>query len=125
MTPRDVNDIKQLLLDGKSKGCLDLDAVSRLLPPESLTSEQIDEVMSVLGDLEIDVVDGEEFAVVAGEALGDAAERDRAHAGLHCALMRRSSARSARSIAKPTTPMPIIPHITTAVARLLWPWTIR
>ena len=71
MTPRDVNDIKQLLLDGKSKGCLDLDAVSRVLPPESLTGEQIDEVMTVLGDLDIDVVDEPSAEEVALDATDD------------------------------------------------------
>ncbi len=57
-----VNDIKQLLEDGKSKGFLTIDDVDRVLPSESMTGEQIDEVMTVMRELDIEVV---------GEALGD------------------------------------------------------
>ncbi len=57
MEPRDLNDIKQLLETGKAKGFLTVDDVNRLLPSESMTGEQIEEVMTMLGELDIDVVE--------------------------------------------------------------------
>ena len=57
MDPRDLNDIKQLLETGKAKGFLTVDDVHRLLPSESMTGEQIDEVMAMLGELDIDVIE--------------------------------------------------------------------
>jgi len=54
---RDRKEVQQLLEKGKSKGFLTYDEVNDALPPEMVTSEQIDDLMMLLGDEDIEVVD--------------------------------------------------------------------
>jgi len=54
---RERKEIQALLDKGRSKGYLTYDELNEALPPDMVTSEQIDELMMLLGDECIDVVD--------------------------------------------------------------------
>ncbi len=49
--------VKQLISMGKEKGYLTYDEVNDLLPPDIVSSDQIDDLMMMFGEMEIDVVD--------------------------------------------------------------------
>ncbi|MFW6050510.1 MAG: RNA polymerase sigma factor RpoD [Myxococcota bacterium] len=69
-------EVRALLERGRSKGYLTYDELNEGLPPEMVTSEQIDDLMVILGGEEIEVVDSS--AQVKGrrdDANGDAAPR--------------------------------------------------
>ncbi|MBI1921232.1 MAG: RNA polymerase sigma factor RpoD [Geobacter sp.] len=57
MAKKSVGDMKQLIDLGKEKGFLTYDEVNDLLPPDILSSEQIDDVMSMFGEMDIEIVD--------------------------------------------------------------------
>ena len=52
-----MEEVKQLIDIGKEKGFLTYDEVNDILPPDIVSSEQIDDVMSMFGEMEIEVVD--------------------------------------------------------------------
>lgn len=52
-----MDEVKQLIDLGKEKGFLTYDEVNDLLPPDMVSSEQIDDVMSMFGEMDIEVVD--------------------------------------------------------------------
>jgi RNA polymerase primary sigma factor len=54
---KDRRDIQQLLLKGKDKGFVTFQEVNESLPDDVVTSDQMDDLVSFLGDSEIDVVD--------------------------------------------------------------------
>ncbi|AJE02358.1 RNA polymerase sigma factor RpoD [Geobacter pickeringii] len=56
MAKKSTDEVKQLIDLGKEKGFLTYDEVNDLLPPD-ISSEQIDDVMSMFGEMDIDVVD--------------------------------------------------------------------
>ena len=49
--------VKQLISMGKEKGYLTYDEVNDLLPPDIVSSDQIDDLMMMFGEMEIEVVD--------------------------------------------------------------------
>jgi RNA polymerase primary sigma factor len=49
--------VKQLIHMGKEKGYLTYDEVNDLLPPDIVSSDQIDDLMMMFGEMDIDVVD--------------------------------------------------------------------
>jgi len=57
MAKKSMNEVKQLIDLGKEKGFLTYDEVNDLLPPDMVSSEQIDDVMSMFGEMDIEVVD--------------------------------------------------------------------
>jgi RNA polymerase primary sigma factor len=57
MAKKSVEDVKQLIDMGKEKGFLTYEEVNDFLPPDLVSSDQIDDVMSMFGELEIEVVD--------------------------------------------------------------------
>lgn len=57
MAKKSMNEVKQLIDMGKEKGFLTYDEVNDLLPPDMVSSEQIDDVMSMFGEMDIEVVD--------------------------------------------------------------------
>jgi RNA polymerase primary sigma factor len=57
MAKKSMDEVKQLIDLGKEKGFLTYDEVNDLLPPDIVSSEQIDDVMSMFGEMEIEVVD--------------------------------------------------------------------
>jgi RNA polymerase primary sigma factor len=54
---RALKEVQQIILRGKTKGFLTLDEVNQLLPADTLSVDQVDDVMALLGELEIDLVD--------------------------------------------------------------------
>ena len=52
-----MEEVKHLIDLGKEKGFLTYDEVNDLLPPDIVSSEQIDDVMSMFGEMDIEVVD--------------------------------------------------------------------
>jgi RNA polymerase primary sigma factor len=52
-----MEEVKQLIDLGKEKGFLTYDEVNDLLPPDIVSSEQIDDVMSMFGEMDIEIVD--------------------------------------------------------------------
>ncbi|NVN99717.1 MAG: RNA polymerase sigma factor RpoD [Geobacteraceae bacterium] len=57
MAKKSVEEVKQLIDMGKEKGFLTYEEVNDLLPPDIVSSEQIDDVMSMFGEMEIEIVD--------------------------------------------------------------------
>ena len=53
----ELKEVQQLIHRGKAKGFLTLDEVNELLPADSISIDQIDDVMVLLGKLEIDLVE--------------------------------------------------------------------
>ena len=77
-------------------------------------------------DTQIDVINGQEVSTLRQRKTARHALKDYfAQACPHFLLKALSTARSATSIAKPTTPMPIMPAMTTEVFKLPCPCTIR
>jgi RNA polymerase primary sigma factor len=52
--------VKKLLQKGKERGFISIDELNEALPQEQVTSEQIEDVMTMLNDMGINVVDGDE-----------------------------------------------------------------
>ena len=63
MEMHELKEVQQLIHLGKTKGFLTLDEVNALLPTDSISTDQIDDVMALLGELEIELVD----RIVGGE----------------------------------------------------------
>ncbi len=57
MAKKSIEEVKQLIDMGKEKGFLTYEEVNDLLPPDIVSSEQIDDVMSMFGEMEIEIVD--------------------------------------------------------------------
>ena len=57
MAKKSMDEVKQLIDLGKEKGFLTYEEVSDLLPPDIVSSDQIDDVMSMFGDMDIEIVD--------------------------------------------------------------------
>jgi RNA polymerase primary sigma factor len=57
MAKKSLDEVKHLIDLGKEKGFLTYDEVNDLLPPDIVSSDQIDDVMSMFGELDIEVVD--------------------------------------------------------------------
>ena len=57
MAKKNLDEVKQLIDLGKEKGFLTYDEVNDILPPDIVSSEQIDDVMSMFGEMDIEIVD--------------------------------------------------------------------
>ena len=57
MAKKNLDEVKQLIDLGKEKGFLTYDEVNDILPPDMVSSEQIDDVMSMFGEMDIEIVD--------------------------------------------------------------------
>src|SRR5512144_258937 len=55
MAKKNLDEVKQLIDLGKEKGFLTYDEVKDLLPPDIVSSEQIDDVMSRFGEMDIEI----------------------------------------------------------------------
>ncbi len=53
----EIEKVKQLIHMGKEKGYLTYDEVNDLLPPDVVSSDQIDDLMMMFGEMDIEVVD--------------------------------------------------------------------
>jgi RNA polymerase primary sigma factor len=57
MAKKNIDEVKQLIDMGKEKGFLTYDEVNDILPPDIVSSDQIDDVMSMFGEMDIEIVD--------------------------------------------------------------------
>lgn len=63
--------VKKMIAQGKEKGFVTYDELNKALPPEEVSSEQIEDTMSILSEAGVNVVESED----AEEASGDAKEK--------------------------------------------------
>ncbi len=61
------NEVKQLINMGKQKGYLTYAEVNNMLPPDIISSDQLDDVMMMFGEMEIDIVDSIQKAKIQEE----------------------------------------------------------
>src|SRR5690606_16621301 len=74
---KDRKEVQQLLNLGRTKGFLTYDEVNEALPPEMVTSDQIDDLMVQIGDASIDVVDSpSQYKGAAKKAAAESRERE-------------------------------------------------
>jgi len=60
-----IEEVQQLIDLGKEKGYLTYDEVNDILPADMVSSEQLDDVMSMFGEMDIEVVDSEQKIALA------------------------------------------------------------
>jgi RNA polymerase primary sigma factor len=71
---RALKEVQQIIQLGKSKGTLTIDEVNALLPAESMSAAEMEAVMTLLGSLDIDLVDDAAPLDAAAADGGDEAE---------------------------------------------------
>lgn len=72
--------LKQLLVQGKQRGYITYEELNEILPEDKLNSEQIEDIMSMISDMGINVIEDEEVeqeAKVKDVIEGDEAEEDK------------------------------------------------
>ncbi|HVL20980.1 MAG TPA: RNA polymerase sigma factor region1.1 domain-containing protein, partial [Amaricoccus sp.] len=52
--------VKKMIATAKARGYITYDELNEVLPPDQVTSEQIEDVMSMLSEMGINVIDAEE-----------------------------------------------------------------
>jgi RNA polymerase primary sigma factor len=70
---RELKEVRQLLDRGKRQGFLTVDEVHQLVPPDSMSAEDIDAMMSLFGENDIDVV-AEASSYGGGDGAADGAD---------------------------------------------------
>jgi len=71
-----IEEVQQLIDLGKEKGYLTYDEVNDILPADMVSSEQLDDVMSMFGEMDIEVVDTEQKSTTAKEQQHEASGSD-------------------------------------------------
>ena len=66
--------VKKMLARAKERGYLTYDELNKVLPPDQVSSEQIEDIMSMLSEMGINVVDAEETEEVGAEKEEERAE---------------------------------------------------
>src|SRR5262245_7282989 len=76
---KNLKEVKKLIDLGKEKGYLTYDDVNDMLPAEVVSPDQIDDVMSIFGEMDIEVVDANQRVTLsgAGEELAEEEEDDK------------------------------------------------
>jgi len=69
-------EVQQLIELGKEKGFLTYDEVNDVLPSDMVSSEQLDDIMAMFGDMDIEIVESEAKAPVKGDSDDDGDEDD-------------------------------------------------
>jgi RNA polymerase primary sigma factor len=64
--------VKKMIADARERGYITYDQLNAVLPPEQVSSEQIEDVMAMLSEMGINVIDNDE--VEDGEAVGELVE---------------------------------------------------
>jgi RNA polymerase primary sigma factor len=72
---KNIKEVKKLIDLGKEKGYLTYDEVNDMLPAEVVSPDQIDDVMSIFGEMDIEVVDANQRVALSGSG-DDLAEED-------------------------------------------------
>src|SRR5437667_12856663 len=65
---KNMKEVKKLIDLGKEKGYLTYDDVNDMLPAEVVSPDQIDDVMSIFGEMDIEVIDSNQRVTLAGQA---------------------------------------------------------
>jgi RNA polymerase primary sigma factor len=77
--------VKKMIADARERGYITYDQLNTVLPPEQVSSEQIEDVMSMLSEMGINIIEDEEVeegeAPVAGELVETSTSREIAVAG--------------------------------------------
>ncbi|AZQ66792.1 RNA polymerase sigma factor RpoD [Silicimonas algicola] len=60
--------VKKMIGDARTKGYITYDQLNRVLPPDQVSSEQIEDVMSMLSEMGINIIEDEEDADEDGES---------------------------------------------------------
>ena len=66
MEKKNLKEVKKLIDLGKEKGYLTYDDVNDMLPAEVVSPDQIDDVMSIFGEMDIEVVDANQRVTLGG-----------------------------------------------------------
>jgi RNA polymerase primary sigma factor len=76
---KNLKEVKKLIDLGKEKGYLTYDDVNDMLPAEVVSPDQIDDVMSIFGEMDIEVVDSNQRVTLggAGEELAEEEEEEK------------------------------------------------
>jgi len=74
-------DVKKLLAKGKERGYLTIDELNAILPQDQVSSEQIEDTMTMLSEMGINVIDGEEADEVVEKPAAEASEEAQPVAG--------------------------------------------
>jgi RNA polymerase primary sigma factor len=69
-----MEEVQQLIDLGKEKGFLTYDEVNDLLPADMVSSDQLDDVMSMFGEMDIEVVDSEQKIALKDRSLDEGIE---------------------------------------------------
>lgn len=64
--------VKRMIADARERGYITYDQLNAVLPPEQVTSEQIEDVMSMLSEMGINVIENEDGED--GESVGELVE---------------------------------------------------
>ena len=56
----EMKEVRNLITAGKSKGFLTVEEVNDALPADMVSSDQLDDVLSIFDDMDIEIVDSEE-----------------------------------------------------------------
>ena len=91
--------VKKMIATAKARGYITYDELNEVLPPEQVTSEQIEDVMAMLSEMGINVIDNDEADDEDGAR--DDAPPDRR--GERLARARHDLASAARRSTAPTT----------------------
>ena len=76
--------VKKMIADAKERGYITYDQLNTVLPPEQVSSEQIEDVMSMLSEMGINIIEDEEVEegeAPAGELVETSTSREIAVAG--------------------------------------------
>ncbi|MFQ5917761.1 MAG: RNA polymerase sigma factor RpoD [Candidatus Binatia bacterium] len=65
---KNIKEVKKLIDLGKEKGYLTYDELNDILPPDIVSPDQIDDVMSIFGEMDIEVVDSNQRVTLAGQS---------------------------------------------------------
>ncbi len=84
------DEIQQLIDMGKEKGFLTYDEVNDMLPANMVSSEQLEDVMSMFGEMDIEIVESEDKATNAKE---EDSEEDEREVEITCAAGERTNPR--------------------------------
>ena len=89
-----IEEVQQLIDLGKEKGYLTYDEVNDALPTDMVSSEHLDDVMAMFGEMDIEVVDSEQKAAVSkqgGEADMEAQDEEEEEAEFEAETIGRTS----------------------------------
>ena len=76
---KEIKEVKKLIDLAKEKGYLTYDEVNDMLPADIVSPDQIDDVMSIFGEMDIEVIDSNQRVTLGGQAeeLAEEEEEDK------------------------------------------------